>query len=162
VTLKLARIPGNFPGVLQRLGLTNQQMTFDMVGAVLPVSIVDSDIQLAATLVPPLYSAPASAGELVAPGAGTVLADTGQLPAGTWIFRAIFSNNTGNAQLRLGKRDAANAAYVWSVFASTTVTTQFQFAELHCTVALNERFRMDTIAAIAGTAQGAIFATQVS
>jgi len=128
----------------------------------MPVSIVDAGVPIVANLVPIEYSAPASAGELVAPGAGTVLADTGPLAAGSWVFRAIFSNNTGNAQLRLGKRDAANAAYVWSVFVSTTVTTQFQFSEMHCTVALNERFRMDAIAAIAGTAQGVIFASQVA
>jgi hypothetical protein len=158
----LARVPGNFPGVLRRLGLTNAELTFDLLGAVVPVSIVDTDVILQASFLPPTFGAPASAGELAAPIATTVLADTGQLAAGTWAVRVRSNASTGSQTCRWGKRNAADAAWVWSQYFALALTAQFYEELLVVTVDLNERFRCEVVAAGAGIAQCNIWAVQVA
>jgi len=158
-----ARIPGNFPALLQRLAVVAPELTFDLLGVVMPVSLVDTGVSIPTTTLPPLTSAPASSGEATW-GAASSPADTGPLTAGNWFVRFVWGSTSVAGTMRFGKRDAANAAFVWSQFADPRMGQQLWVAEFSgfFTVAENERFRMDVVIATGNTGQGSIWATKVS
>ena len=86
----------------------------------------------------------------VAPAAGTVLADSGQLAAGTNYFQALMSHDDSvDVHIELQWRNAANAANVaaWPIFIQQRWEHWFMINN-----ALNERIRWVNIGAVAGTA----------
>jgi hypothetical protein len=85
---------------------------FMLQNLIVPVALVDppSITAITATMV---LDIPTTAGELVAPAAGTRLADTGQLVGGKWdIFMLVECEDTSN--LRLRRRNAVDAADIWA------------------------------------------------
>lgn len=156
-----ARIPGSIPSLLSRLGITDPALTFDLAGLVVPVSLVDTGITIPTSSLPPLAGAPASIGEGTH-AINTVLADTGALAAGNWWFRAWYSQASSVGSIRFGKRNAANAAFVWSQYFSASPGTSFLETMGFITVADQERLRMEVVVATGSTSQGSIWATQIS
>lgn len=144
--------------LLSRLGI-NRLKDFLLSDVVSPVALVDSYVSLTANTVPPLFGTPASAGEIGGPAANTRLADTGALPAGTYTFRVIGSHNENvTASFRVRRRNAADAADVWSIrIAIVTAAIDLEFRQ---TLAANERIVFENVGAGGGgfTYQGAIFA----
>lgn len=136
---------------IQRLG------GFVLGDKVVPVSIVDSGINLSAITVAPLFGVPASAGEVVAPAANTRLADTGQLAAGNWTIFVIIGT-TDQARFRLRRRNAADAADIWaSMIVSPAGGGSLQVGG-RFSVAQNERFVLENTLLGVGTYQAVIFA----
>ena len=88
---------------------------FELANVVTPVTLVDSDIVLAAQTTSPEFDTQFTQGELLSPADGTLLADTGALAAGTYETlvviggRAATDTSIGEVQ----RRDAANAVTVW-------------------------------------------------
>jgi hypothetical protein len=109
---------------------------FALDTVVTPVSLVDSDITLAANLATPLVNVPASAGEITAPAAGTRLATTGALPAGPYSMTFWVSAGEATA-LRVRRRNAADTLDVWS-FRPHLVANNFYNFALRLVLALNE------------------------
>lgn len=100
-----------------------------------------------------------SNGVLVAPAAGTVLADTGQLAAGTFDVQYYVSamDFLGTRQLDFEHRNAANAANlaIWSFLFFNAVenqTKQWGPFNMGYEVALNERLRIVVGAVAIGAA----------
>lgn len=85
-----------------------------------------------------------SVGELTNPGS-TVLADTGQLVAGTYDVQIIVESSAAGS-MRFEHRNAANAADVNAQFISTNVGGGSVWS-LALTALANERFRVFNIAA---------------
>lgn len=160
--------PSGWLGILTKLGLT-QSPRFTLNDVVQPVALVDSEITLNAITVPTLYGTPASGGETAAPGAGTRLADTGQLTAGAWVCTVFFSSNDNgaapnNLAWRLRRRNAADAADIWSFrFAQGTANVAWSPITLRLTFAQSERLVVETVGAAtaATTYQASIFAVQL-
>jgi hypothetical protein len=133
-----------FQSVLSRLGI-NKVFPFDLINTVQPVSLVDTDIPL--TLTDTICGTPASAGELVAPAANTVLADSGAQAADNYAVYIIISIGVGtvnaNASFRIQHRDSANAANIWSqldsIHEGKTTLRQYRFTK---SLAQNERIRV--------------------
>jgi len=156
-------IPRNFPGLLQRLDIREiPGPRFDLADLVLPVALVDpGDSPLQANAVPPVIGAPFSAGELVGPVAGTRLADTGQLAAGTYWFVFTIAGNTGTNDFRLGRRNAADAAWVWSQRYFNPVNSPLWVGPLRVTLAANERLAAEVVTNFAGTSQANLYVAAV-
>jgi len=107
-----------FTGLFTTLGIQAQPSgtQWFLSDTLIPVSIVDSQITLIAEAVPRLYQqADIFDGISVAPTAGTVVVDTGQLAAGNYdcqLRLSVFSSVDGSiAELR--HRNAANSANIW-------------------------------------------------
>src|SRR5437879_1036974 len=82
----LSEITANFfVNLINRLGVRPPPAdAFLLSNVVTPVSIVDADISIPAQLTTFLLDVPFTAGELLAPVANTVLADTLAQPAGNY------------------------------------------------------------------------------
>jgi len=106
------RIDQIFPGLLRRLLARYDGSPFDLSTTILPVSIVDADIAIPAEVSTPTLGLPATAGDQVAPVAGTVLADTLDRDEGTWDITSQYATNDGGFLL-YQRRDAANAVTIW-------------------------------------------------
>lgn len=79
-----------------------------------PVALVNSQVTLNA-LVDQSAMQFATNGIVAAPAANALLADTGALDAGRYLFRVFigWSDGTLNQQIQLRQRNAANAADIW-------------------------------------------------
>lgn len=145
----------------QRWGIS-QFSKWLMQEQVVPVAIVDTFATISAVVASPLNGVPSSAGELVAPAINTRLADTGQLAVGNWsIF--VLSYSPDNIPYRLKRRNAADAADVWSFrFGGSAIASTGGVIQLagRFSVATLERFVVEN--AVGGTAgvvyQASIFA----
>jgi len=116
--MQVARITSTFfTTLITRLGIQPPfSEGFLMSNTVQPVSIVDSDITLTAVTTSITQGSAFTAGELAAPAANTVNADTGAQSAGNYAYRIQIAHNVGaaaNYQWRIERRDAANAANIW-------------------------------------------------
>ncbi len=102
--------PGLFEDLLTRLGVNRPIRPFTLDGDVMPVVIVESGISFVAAPTP-AYSVQDifTAGEQTAPAAGTVLADTGQLPVGQYSVQVFLGASEGNT-FDFQWRDAPNTA----------------------------------------------------
>jgi hypothetical protein len=139
-----------FTNLINRLGVRPPpESAFFLDNVVKMVSLVDSDIALQAVLTTSVLDVPATQGEVASPvGAGALLADTGALPAGNYSI-VIMVGSEGSAaavyDFRVQRRDAANAANVWSQqFMANVVgvdSYQFQFT---ARLLVNERIRVIT------------------
>jgi hypothetical protein len=110
-----------FVGLINRLGVRPPPPeAFVLSNVVNPVTIVDQDIQLAATMTPPIFAVPASAGEQIAPAANFILADTGALSSTdlatvNWSFQVLLMCvDAQTPRIVIEHRNAANAANIWS------------------------------------------------
>ena len=121
---------------------------------VIPVSLVNSQITLEANISETAMQF-ATEGVQVGPAAGALLADTGQLPAGRYLFRIFISwtdagvNNAAIVQ----HRNAADAANNWEFEnqgkGSDAINTTQEWTE---TLLVNERIRIQVrIVATAAT-----------
>lgn len=138
-----------FPGLFTDLGIQAVPAgpQFWLGDTILPVSLVNSQITLAAEAVPVLYNrAEIFDGQATAPAVGTVIADTGALTAGDydvllWITQAI---TAAQNQMNFEHRDAANAANIWlhlPIIGDGT-TSQLLNAAFSVTLLADERLRV--------------------
>lgn len=121
---------------------------------VIPVALVNSQITLDANISETAMQF-ATNGVQIAPTAADLLADTGQLPAGRYLFRTFtnWADTTTENQVLIQHRDAANAADNWAFeqVVGVTGTNRFEqeWVEL---LAENERLRLLVrVTASAGT-----------
>jgi len=141
-----------FTAVFTRLGIQAVPAgpQWFLSDTIVPVSLVDSDITLQATVTTPIQIR-SSAGRQAVPGAGTVLADTGPLAAGSYrlvIFTSIIDGNFNEFQLQ--HRDAGNAANIVEDTVQHVANDGLTFKyEMTQTLALNERFRVLNLSAAA-------------
>jgi hypothetical protein len=144
------RIPNSFPDLLRRLG-SHQPPTipFDLTGNVVPVAIVDAvgqDFTL---------DVPFTGGQIIAPGAGALLADTGIRAAGIYRVQVIIGvvGIPGNgSDFAIQRRNAANAANIWEQVGGLTAGSSSFLAETASIVlGAGERLRIVTVAGGAGT-----------
>jgi len=157
-----------FTSVFERLGIQavpSGQQWF-LSDTLIPVSIVDSDVALTA-IVTPSIEVIHSTGVLVAPAAGTILADTGALAAGNYQFRMLCSvRDTTNAQdFQVQHRNAGNTANLKEeeIYADPlTGATNFLYSKT-LTIATNERVRIlnRLIVAAGARIQASIFRTSL-
>jgi len=162
--MQVARITATFfTSLITRLGIQPPfSEGFLMSNTVQPVSIVDSDIVLTAVTTSITQGNPYTAGELAAPAANTVNADTGAQAAGNYAYRIQIAHNVAanvNYQWRIERRDAANAANIWGQIVSFwTAGTAFQDLSGTLTLAAGERLRVINVSGPLGlTVQASIW-----
>lgn len=147
--------------VLNRFGIQSSPI-FALDEVVRPVAIVDSAVDLTVSSLLEAYGTPASAGEVVAPAINTRLADTGALAAGSWTFMVWVGSLDASQSYRLRRRNAADAADVWSFRFFPNVANGPGFAQFRFRVgvASGERLVVENAAAGGGgsTYQASIFA----
>jgi hypothetical protein len=163
---ELVPITNNFfVNLINRLGLKPPPGLGWLFSTVVqPVSLVDSDVTLSAISTTQILDTPFTQGELGSPvGANALLADTGAQPAGNYSIFVIVAGDNAVAfgsDFRLQRRDAANAANIWSqeLTIGTTGTPNFSIS-MTVTLALNERIRLITKAAatVGASIQGSIW-----
>src|SRR5256885_292105 len=105
----LARITNTFfVSLINRLGIRPPPPEgFEISSVVQPVSIVDSDIAIPATVSTTLMDTPFTGGEIVTPAAGALLADSGSQPAGNYNVVITIEQDQGRfARLRLNYGDS--------------------------------------------------------
>lgn len=147
----IARITSTFfTSLIDRLGVRPPFGDgFVLNNMVQPVSLVDSDITLSAQVTTLNCNLPATQGELAAPAANTLLADTGALQAGTYNVLILGSGSIAgnfNFDMRVQRRDAANAANRWSqVFSCNVNGGQNLVFPLRITLGEQERLRVMTV-----------------
>ena len=136
-----------FQALLTQLGITRNNIPFDLRSEVSPVVLVGGTVSFVAAPGPPYRVTDVfTAGVLTAPAAGDVLADTGQLPAGAYNLDVFFTGPIIN-DYDLQWRDVANGANLvsqrWTILARTNVhiSTRFQVDND------NERFRVVLVGA---------------
>lgn len=101
--------------MLQKLGLNRNPLPFNLDSTVVPVAVVVSEVDFIASLSPAYRVQDIfTAGSLTAPGAGTVLADTGALEAGAYTMQFL-AGATESFDLQLQWRDVANAVSLWDM-----------------------------------------------
>ena len=142
----------NFQALLTSLGITRNNIPFALRSEVTPVVLVGGTVSFIAAPTPAYRVQDIfTAGFLVAPAAGTVLADTGPLPAGAYSFTVWYGAGEVNS-FDFQWRDAANAASLWTHIVTNTLvsgqTWGFQLFRLNIQNN-DERFRILTVAAAA-------------
>lgn len=118
---------------------------FELSNVVQPVSLVDSDVALAAVTTSQLLDTPLTAGPQAAPVINTVLADTGAQAAGNYILFILVSafDTVAGPDIQFQRRDAANAANIWEQrYWTGGATSYFLQTTLRVTLQLNERVRV--------------------
>lgn len=159
-----------FITLLNRLGVKPPPTSgFQLINTVQPVSLVDVDVQVPVTLTTTVLGTPFSAGHALAPAVNTVLADTGPLAAGTWIFTVIVDVQDAAAngtRIALQHRDSANAANIWerNYYGHVNGPVLYETFTFTKTVALNERIRcINLIVGSAGSFYNClVFANQIA
>jgi len=152
--------------IIRQLRLTGQIGLLEFSDQVAPVYIVaqrEGALDLVTNL-PAFTSASMVDGSVFDPVAGTVIVDTGPLPAGTYdIFGSIRGTGVSlvtGATIELEHRNAANAATLAVLLNGTLTTgTGFPTAALPLigyVLALNERLRIITDTSLAGQFAGVI------
>jgi len=153
---ELVPITNNFfVNLINRLGLKPPPgLGWLMSTVVMPVSIVDTDIALQATVTSIVLDTPFTAGVQTAPAVGFILADTGAQVAGNYALHVEFSTNGAaavSAIVALERRNAANAAniwtHLWSVSAAGGATMERNVTVL---LAASERIRVEVLFMSAG------------
>jgi len=110
-----------------------------------PVALVNSQVTLEAQIDETAMQF-ATAGLQIAPVAGTILADTGQLPAGRYLFRtySAWSDTLVDNAARIEHRNSANSVSIWDFkfFNLTTALPPQSTMEWAEDLAANERIRI--------------------
>ena len=151
---ELVPITNNFfVNLINRLGLKPPPGLGWLFSTVVqPVSVVDSDVTLSAIATTQILDTPFTQGEVASPvGANALLADTGAQPAGNYSVFIMVGGDNGvafGADFRIQRRDAANAANIWSqeLLIDSAGTPNF-VTSMTVTLATNERIRVITKAA---------------
>jgi len=163
----LSKISANFfVNLITRLGVRPPPAeAFLLSNVVQPVSIVDSDISIPAVLTTQILDTPFTAGAQAAPAVNFIMADTGAQPAGNYQLYIFVGTQTagGGGDFAIERRDAANAANIWTQLASVLPTGSNTF-QLSATLKLqlNERLRIRCTVGAGGTWQASIWLLQVS
>ena len=139
--------PGLFEDLLKRLGVNRPLSPFQLDGDVVPVVIVESGISFVAAPTP-AYTVQDifTAGEQIAPAAGTVLADTGQLPVGQYSVQVFLGAGEGNT-FDFQWRNAANAVTLRNIRLHVPVEAFPQLLSRFTVANANERFRVLNVGA---------------
>src|SRR2546428_1978470 len=109
----LARITNTFfVSLINRLGIRPPPPEgFEISSVVQPVSIVDSDIAIPATVSTTLMDTPFTGGEIVTPAAGALRTIRGSQPPGNSNFSSTVEQinlNAGRGPSRVPRRNATN------------------------------------------------------
>jgi len=142
----LARITNTFfINLINRLGVRPPPPEgFELSNVVQPVSIVDVEGTIPTSSSTAIMDTPFSGGEVAAPAADATLADTLAQPAGNYfVIVMIGSGGEGlSVPKRLRRRNAADAADVWSQLVDGgSLGNPFMFS-FRITLLLNERLRI--------------------
>ncbi len=100
-----------------------------------------------------------NSGAVVNPAAGTVLADTGALGAGSRLFHWVINSNAAAVtDFAVEWRDAANLVTVaiWTFFVGGNTESVKMFDQFMLTLAANERVRIVNTAVVVGTVNATI------
>ena len=137
--------PGLFEDLLRRLGVNRPTRAFTLDGNIVPVVLVESGVSFVASPTPPYEVTDIfTTGLQIAPAAGTVLADTGQLPVGAYSVQVVMTASDG-AEFEFQWRNAGNTANLWTQLLRLHITSGVAWAnvELRLLIAnANERFRL--------------------
>lgn len=165
----LSRITNTFfTNLINRLGVRPPPPEgFELVNVVQPVSIVDTDVPFTSLATTQLLNVPFTAGALLTPAAGTVLADIGPQAAGNYNIYVILSLDGGsntNPTFQVARRNAANVADIWAFYASISSGTAMTLPLIwsaRVTLVANERIvvRVGALGLAAGTVQANIWLT---
>lgn len=141
----LSQISANFfVNLINRLGVRPPPPeAFLLSNVVQPVSLVDADIAIPTSSTTPKMDTPSTGGQVAAPANNTILADTGALAAGVYNVTIIMASDDiapSSAFVALERRDAANAANIWSQL-FVTGSTLNPVLTLRVNISLNERIR---------------------
>jgi len=136
-----------FVSLINRLGVRPPPSEgFLLSNVIQPVTLVDSDVALAAVTTSQLLNTPFTQGLVVTPGASALLADTGAQSAGNYLLMIMYSarDATNDPELQLQRRDAANAANIWTqyLFGDYATLQTLHVLSLRVTLQLNERVRI--------------------
>lgn len=151
----------NFQALLSSLGIVRNDVPFALRSEVTPVVLVGGTVSFVAAPTPSYALVEwFTAGEQVAPGAGTVLADTGQLPVGSYTVKMMVYCQEP-AEWHFQWRNAANSADLRSQIYRTASDFVVVVDNFRLSIeTANERFRVVNL--IAGGAglkyQASIFA----
>jgi len=150
--------------ILRELSIVGQLGKLRVLDVVLPTFSLGNVIQQTVEVLTPSFRSTDifSGGQLVAPAAGAVLADTAALPAGTYDVKMGFSSDDGANQneIQVQHRNAANTATL-AVYSLVSATGRVGIAqtwwEYGYELAINERLRIvNVLVSAAGTAFSAI------
>lgn len=159
------RIQTTFARLITRLLVVYNGEPFELLPSIQPVSIVDQDVALSAIATPQTLATPFTEGDVAAPAADTVLADTLAQVAGEYVATImIFTNDASNSFL-IQRRNAANTDNIWR-FRLRWADTGKPMVPFTLRVRLetNERLRIvnENIAVAATTYNAHIWLTQVA
>lgn len=145
----LSLITGTFfTSLLNRLGVRPPPPEgFLLSNVVLPVSVVDADISLPVSQTSILLDVNNvfTQGDVAAPAAGALLADTGAQNAGNYNATITFGNDNNAANyptVRIQRRDAANAVTIWDILLNTGAGSSMAPFNLRLVLAQGERLRI--------------------
>lgn len=119
---------------------------FLLSNVVQPVTIVDSDVALAAVTTSQLLDTPFTAGPLVAPAINSILADSQQQPAGNYLVQVFIEaiDTVNTPIIQLARRNGANTADIWSqdFYGTSSANGPLgiaKYLQLRVTLQVNER-----------------------
>ncbi len=134
--------------LIDQLSLTGAVGVMEFSDVVTPVFLIGSRGITFGSLLPDFASTEITFGSAVSPAINAVIADTGQLPAGTYdLFASVsVAGNSGiGGVIALQHRDAANAATLATILAIQMTGTNLQSAidlpPIGYQIGLNERIR---------------------
>ena len=133
----------NFQALLTDLGITRNNIPFDLRSEVTPVVLVGGTVSFLASPTPAYRVVDVfTAGEQTAPVIGFVMADTGPLPIGAYAVQIVVMAGDRN-EYAFEWRNAGNSANLASqLLASTVETRMVQFQARFDVQNDNERFRV--------------------
>ncbi len=148
----------NFQSLLTELGITRNNIPFALRSEVTPVVLVGGTVSFVAAATPPYKITEIfSAGQLNAPAANTVMADTGQLPIGAYtVIMTVVGAVVDFWEFQW--RNAANAANLVIHAFAVPQDTPFTFEVRLDIQTPNERFRVVKPGAGVGLYQATLFA----
>ena len=143
-------LPDRETDLIRELGIIGKVGELGIINAILPTVSMGSVVQQTVQVLQPAFRTTDIFGSVVtAPAAGTVLADTGALAAGTFDVSIYMAGEPGGAAVRMAVefRNAANSADLatWEhLLIRTPVTNSVNIPryDLALEFALNERLRI--------------------
>ena len=147
----------NFQSLLTELGITRNNIPFDLRSEVSPVVLVGGTVSFVAAPTPPYQITDIfTAGPITSPALGQIFADTGPLPVGTYTV-TVWVSGTQVIQMGFEWRNAGNTADLWTqqIAIAGIQSTPFHAMVVRLDVqTADERFRVTALST--GTV-GAIF-----
>jgi len=150
----------NFQSLLNELGIPRANIPFALRSEVTPVVLVGGTVSFLASPTPAYQVLDIfTEGPLVNPAAGAVLADTGQLPAGSYSVQVLMQAGANNTYT-FEWRNAGNTADLWSqILRFNPAVGDMLNLSFRLDIANdNERFRILITGLVAATYQGTILA----